>query len=451
MEKNSIVRGATALAMGAFLSKLIGAIYRIPFTNLLGGEGLGLYQMVFPVYCVLLDFAGAGVPNAISKIIAGYKGEDARLYANSILKSSIKLLVLLGILGTLLMLVFSYPLASLQGNENAYLGYIFLAPAVFFVSLISAYRGYFQGKMKMHPTAISQIIEQLVKAGVGIIAVYLLLPNVPLAVGGATFAVSLAELIALLYLVILYKKQDKIAFTYDKSAFSSQARLIVRNTVPITLIGILIPLSQVIDSFLVVNILSAYRTDATALYGLLTGTAMTVINLPVALCYGLATVAVPAVSSATDKKEKSVRAKKTLSLTLLASLPCAVMCFILAPFITNLLFSGISAQQKLITANLLRILSPAIVLLSVLQTQNAVLIGNGKLYHPLVSMGTGILVKILLSIVLLPIAKINIYGGAVAIIACYFIAVLINLTLIIKKERAYVYQKTANRRVEPTE
>ncbi len=451
MSKNTIVRGATALAVGAFLAKLIGAIYRIPFTNLLGGEGLGLYQMVFPVYCVLLDFAGAGVPNAISKIISGYKGKDEKAYAKNVLINSLKLLTILGAVGSALMLLLSLPLSSLQGNKNAYLGYVFLSPAVLTVSLISCFRGYFQGKMKMTPTAVSQVIEQLVKAGIGILAVYLLLPNIPLAVGGATFAVTLAEIVALLYLVIAYRKTKPIGVKYDKGTFIPQSKVIIKTTVPITLIGIIIPLSQVIDSFLIVNIIGAYRQDATALYGLLTGTAMTVINLPVALCYGFASVAVPAVSGESDQTERKKKATKTLLLTLLVSVPCALICLVFAPLITDILFRALPQTEKLTTVTLLRLLSPVIVLLSFLQTENAVLIGNGKLYRPLLSMGIGVAVKIIISVILLPMPKINIYGGAIALIACYLVAVLVNLTMIFKKDRGYGTHKLAKRQFKPTE
>ena len=70
IKNNSILKGAAFLGLGAFFSKILGAVYRVPLTNLLGGYGLGLYQMVFPVYSLLLDFSGSGVPSALSVLIA---------------------------------------------------------------------------------------------------------------------------------------------------------------------------------------------------------------------------------------------------------------------------------------------------------------------------------------------------------------------------------------------
>ena len=138
--------GASYLGVGAFVSKLLGALYRIPLTNLIGANGLGLYQMIFPVYTVILDFAGAGAPNAISRLIASENSLDKSVHAQKILKVSIKLFSILGLIGAIFMLTFSFLIAKLQGNINATLGYVFMSPAVFFVSLIACFRGYFQVK-----------------------------------------------------------------------------------------------------------------------------------------------------------------------------------------------------------------------------------------------------------------------------------------------------------------
>ncbi len=431
------------LGAGAFIAKLLGAIYRIPLTNLLGGEGLGLYQLIFPVYCVLLDFAGAGVPSALSKIISSSNGD--KIYnARDVLNVSVRALSVVGVIFTALMMALAMPLSKLQGNENAYLGYIFLSPSVFLVAIISCYRGYFQGLMNMKPTAISQITEQVIKLAFGLLLCVIFLPNVPLAVGGATLAVTISELSALIVLVIIYKKhktKQTINYVYDRTKFRSRLKKVIAYTIPVTLIGIAIPLSQVIDSFLIINILKTYRSDATSLYGLLSGTVTTVINVPVAVCYGVATVAIPAVSGSKTEEERRRNVKKTTFITLAFSLPCAIFCAMCSPFVVKLLFGGLGENERIITQNLLRLTSVNIVLLSVVQTNNAVLIGKGKPYYPLISMGIGIAVKTVLNVILLRVPQINIYGGGIAVIACYFTTCLVNL-IISKKMRV----KNANQR-----
>ncbi len=430
-----IIGGALSLGLGAFIAKLLGAIYRVPLTNILGSTGLGLYQMVFPVYTVLLDFSGAGVPSALSKLIASGKEEDKFNRGNAYLNGSLKLFLWFGLAFSLLLFIFARPLARLQGDENAYLGYVFLSPAVLLVSLISCFRGYFQGLMDMKPTAISQVVEQIVKLALGLLLVYLFMPNLAWAVAGATFAITISELIALLYLFVSYKnfkKKNSLKIAFDRQNFKSLAKSIIKLTVPITIVGILLPLSHVIDSFLVLNILGAYENNATSLYGLLSGVVATVIGLPVAVCYGVATVAIPSVSNGKNQSEQNKRAIKTILLTLAVGLPATLFCLAFAPFIIRLLFNGLAFNEKAIAINLLRVSSPCILLLSLLQTCNAVLIGKGKPYLPVISLGIGVLVKEILNFILLKMPKLNIYGGAIAIIACYFTVCLINLIMIFK-------------------
>ena len=157
---------------------------------------------------------------------------------------------------------------------------------------------------------------------------------------------------------------------------------------------------------------------------------MTVINLPVSVCYGVSTVAIPSVSSAKSQAEQLSQAKNVLLITLILSLPCMAFCFFFSPFIINLLFKGLSVAEKGVAISLLRLVSPCIVLLSMVQTSNAVLIGKSKPYKPVISLAFGVAIKIFLNILLIAMPKINIYGGGVALIACYFVTCLINLIMI---------------------
>ncbi len=450
-EKNdkSILNGATVLGLGAFISKLLGAVYRVPLTNLLGSVGLGLYQMVFPVYVLLLDFSGAGVPNAISKLISGMDESIRKLRAKIILKVGLIFLTFLGVLGTAVMSILSYPISKAQGNLQTQLGYIALSPAILFVCLLSCFRGYFQGFLNMRPTAISQIIEQGVKLIIGLGLVKLFLPNLPLAVGGATLAITISEILAFLYLFWLYKKEQKqngfINLSLDRQTFTHYLKKIIKTTLPITLIGVIIPLSQVIDSFLIVNLLSTYRADATSLYGLFSGAVATIINLPVSMCYGISAVAVPTVSSSKEKIERTKKSIRAMLLTLAFAIPSAVFCYIFAPTITQMLFRRLSDIQKIQTVELLRVCSPTIILLSFLQTTNGILIGHNKLYFPLISLGIGVIIKTVLSVILLKNASLNIFASGISLIACYFIASLINLSMIIYLGASNADKKYKNR------
>lgn len=447
-ENKKIVSGAAVLGLGAFIAKAIGAIYRVPLTALIGSDGLGLYQMVFPVYVVLLELSGAGVPNALSKIIAG---EDGTLFAaRSYLKTALKFFAAIGFALSVLMAVFAKPFSSLQGDERAALSYVALSPSVFFVCVVSCFRGYFQGQMKMTPTAFSQVAEQAVKLVCGLTFSYLFMPDITLAAAGAALAVTLSEAAAFAGLWVCYKKSVKNApavFYRDKKQFDRRLKTVIKYVVPITLAGIVLPLSQVADSFLIINFLSVYNENPTALFGLFSGVATTIINLPVSVCYGIAATAVPSVSGAETENEKRRNSARCVALTLAVSVPAAIACYAFAPLILKILFGRLSAEDIAVATKLVRILSAAVILASLLQTCNAILIGKGKLYLPTAGMAAGVSVKTVLTAILVKNPRVNIYGGAIALIACYFVADLVNLIAVFAQSRAKESYGTKTARV----
>ena len=156
---NKLLSGALVLSLGGLLTKVLGAFYRIPLTNLLGAEGIGIYQAVFPLYSLLLTASSTGVPNGIAKMISGGDVSDGY----SVLKSALTVFLPLGLIGSLVLLLLCKPISNLQGNGSAYIAYALISPSVILVSVISCFRGFFQGNLNMKPTAISQIIEQLIK------------------------------------------------------------------------------------------------------------------------------------------------------------------------------------------------------------------------------------------------------------------------------------------------
>lgn len=434
MENNNrfIINGAICLAVGAFVSKLLGALYRIPLTNILGGEGIGLYQMVFPVYTLLLDFSGAGVPNALSKIISSKNQEDREEYALKILKRSIRFFALFGLIGTLFMSIFSFPLSTAQGNKNAYLSYITLSPSVILVSVISCFRGYFQGLKKMLPTAISQIAEQIVKLVFGLTFAYVFRKELFISVSGATLGVTISEAVAVIILYLLFENYVKRKDLNIKNVSYERGDLkkVLLTVLPVTMVGIAMPLIHIADSFLIINILGKYTVEATLLYGLFSGAAHTLISLPVSLCYGISAVAIPAISGEKNTSKADKNANKTLLLTLFISLFLGACVFFFSPLAVKILFSRFSVAEKVLTVKLVKILSVNVIFVSLLQTENAVLIAKGRAYTPLFGLTIGFVVNVLLEIILLSNPKFGIYGGAISSIACYFCACLVNFIMI---------------------
>ncbi len=201
--KGHMLSGAAVLAIGSVLAKVLGALYRVPLTNILGAEGMGMYQLVFPVFALFMVLSTAGIPTALSRMVAEKRAEGAP--TKKYLVSAIIVLATLGTLLAILTFALSGQLARWQGNAETRTGFMIVAPTLILVSLIAGFRGWFQGEMYMLPTAVSNIIEQVVKLAVGIgLSVALLPRGVTAAVNGALLGIALSEACALAYLIITF-------------------------------------------------------------------------------------------------------------------------------------------------------------------------------------------------------------------------------------------------------
>ncbi|MBQ7372999.1 MAG: polysaccharide biosynthesis protein [Clostridia bacterium] len=431
-QKDGLLKGASILAIGGLITKILGAFYRIPLTSLLGTEGLGVYQTAFPVYCLLLTFSSTGVPSAIAKLVSSGYGE------NGVLKKSLSLFIPIGLLGSLIMCLFSFKISAMQGNERATLSYVFLSPSVFLVSVISCLRGYFQGKLNMLPTAISQITEQAVKLTVGLLLCFYIKGSPSVKGALACLAVTVSEIVTLIYLSLRFRLDGNPR----GNTFVLSYKRLIGTLLPISLSTLIIPLARVFDSFTIVNIIGDYTQNATALYGIYTGSVESVVSVPVAVCYGVAVSALPQISSSLKKGNiLSVKDKllKAFSLTIFLASVSGLFLFSFSQTVTKMLFGGLSESERKITASLLSLAFFTVVGLSLNQTLSSCLIALGKPFAPCVFSTAGVLIKFIMQLFLLKNPKINIFGVLYSDITCYFVAVFLNLLYIIYilyKERA---------------
>ena len=441
MKKSSLIGGAVTLSLGGVITKLIGAVYRIPLTNILGAEGIGIYQMVFPLYTILLTLSSTGVPSGISKLIAEGNSPEKTL------KSALKFFAVIGFILSIIMALLSSYIAKFQGNINARLAYVMIAPSVFFVSLISCFRGYYQGFSNMKPTAFSQILEQVVKLIFGLILCYLFKNNVVLASAGATLAVTLSELFTLIFLILKTKKSINVAeFTSSKT----DIKPIIKTVFPMMVATIIMPLTRTVDSFLILNIVGSYLDTATARYGLYSGAVESIVSLPVSFCYALAVTSIPIVSRL--KKEGGNYYNKiieSVKLTLLCSIVFGVLTYAFSGFAVNLLYSRLSNSDKLITINMLKLSSISVIFLPVMQTLIACVNALGKYKITIVSGVVSAIFKIGLSSILLKIVTFNVFGAIISDIFCYLVACFVNISYIIyiKVKARFKYEQNNHYRL----
>lgn len=419
--ENSFIKGAAWIAAGGFVAKVIGALYRIPLTNLIGGKGLGLYQLVYPVYCLLLTVSATGIPSSIAKLTAERiaRGENDR----AVLKTAMKLFVLIGLTGSLVMALVAPWLAKMQGSEGVLSGYYALAPSVLLVSAISVFRGWFQGRNHMFPTALSEVTEQLVKVGVGLPLAYFFRNDVEKAVVYLLLAVSVSELVTLVMMAVLYRREKRGEMGNEGGRVEMKS--VLRLSIPVTLGSILLPLSGLLDSVLAPRLLSTYASDAVTLFGLFSGGAVTVVNLPVSVCYGIAAASVPRVAMVTEGRRR--RVLSSLGLTLLVGGGSALGLYLFAEPAAKIIFRSLEGEELETLIGLIKAFSVSAMTLSAVQTLSACLTAQGKPQYAAISMALAMLVKTALYVFWLRDPTISVFGLAYATNIAYAVAFFLNL------------------------
>ena len=318
-------------------------------------------------------------------------------------------------------------LSRAQGSQSITAGYYALAPSVLLVSAISVFRGYFQGKNDMLPTALSEITEQLVKVALGLIFAYIFRESIEKAVVFLLLAVSVSEVFALCLVFLLYRR-DKRNETQKRQGERVRAGTVLRLSIPVTLSAILIPVSSLIDSVFAVRLMRAYADDAVALYGLFSGGAVTIINLPVSVCYGLAAASIPAVAKA-KAEGRGVRNKIffALGITALVALPGAVGLYFFASPAVKIVFRSLSAEESAILVSLVKAFALSAFTLSCAQTLSACLTAQGKPQYAAISMALGVVAKTVAYAFWLKNPSVSILGLAYATNLCYLVAFLLDL------------------------
>ena len=431
--KKSFVKSATVMMVATLLAKIIGACYRIPLTNALGAEGMGLYQLIFPVYALILTTSSGALPLAISVLVSeniakGNLNENRRL-----VKASLYALLTIGLLLSVALVLLSGVIGSLQGVQNAKLGYIAIAPSILFVSGIAVFKGWFQGNHLMFPSALSALIEAIVKLVVGLMLAYLLSRyGVVIQVAGALLGVSVSEVVTFVVLFIIYKKRNgSKKLSLDFKGARESYREIIKISLPITIGSMIFPLTQFIDSFMVVNILKASLSSsvATANYGVFSGPVSTLINLPVSLSLAIGIAVVPHLSKNREERNlEAIRLKTStaIKVAVLIGVPFAILFMVAPTEILSFLYGGLSSTELKTGAELLTISAPTVLLLSLTQICTSVLQGLKDTRSPIINLAIGGVTKIILSLILL--YTIGIKGVAYAGLIAFSVTTILNIS-----------------------
>lgn len=444
--KKTLVGGVAILGVAGIITKVIGMFFRIPLTNQIGLDGMGVYQTVYPTYTMLLTISTAGIPVAISRMVSERVALRQYREARALLMTALRLLTVIGAALTLILIAISGPLSRWVGDAEAGIGYICIAPSILLVSVMSALRGYMQGRSSMTPTAVSQLIEQVVKVGLSLpLATYGLRFGLAYASAGAFVGVTVSEGLALLFMFIVYSRRrraiaDEAAQDrHEPVSARPLVRQIIRIAVPITIGSMLVPLSGFIDSAMIRQRLYAAgfgAEEARVLYGALSGVAVSLVNVPTVLATAVCISLVPLISAArVGKRLDEMHATSQLGLRLgsLLGMPCAVGMSLLATPILTLLYPKLTTDEIALSSQILSLSALTIFFFTQVQATTGILQGAGLQKVPMYTLVLGVICKVALNYTLIAIPSINIQGGPLASLACYFVSMLVNVVWIVRK------------------
>jgi stage V sporulation protein B len=454
MAKKTFLYGAIILTVSGIIAKILGAVFRIPLVNIIGDDGMAYYNGAYPVYVLLLTVSIAGTPVAISRMVSEKIAFEDYYSAHRIFKV---VLTAMCIVGIVLFAVLFFGAGKITGMMNSLGDAVYamraLAPALFFVSVLAVFRGYFQGMQNMKPSAVIQVVEQFFRVGFGLsLAVFFLGRGKEFAAAGATFGATAGSAAGLGIAILIYRsmrKQNTFSMHLRESRrrhLREQGRPMPASkilskflviAIPIMIGAAIMPIMNNIDLWIVTARLAKSGMEPEAirsLYGQLTGMAGPLINLPQVITQAIAISLVPTVVTAYKTRDRDfLQHNIVLSVrtTLIVALPCTVGLLVLAEPIMKLLYMR-QISAAISAAPSLAILSVGVVFLASIQTLTGVLQGVEKQFVPVINLFIGAICKAVITYFLTSIPSVNIKGAALGTVCAYIVATVLNFRAVMK-------------------
>lgn len=492
-KKQSLLTGAGVLAIATVIVKLIGAVYKIPLTNLLTPEGYGYFTGAYAIYNPLYAISMAGLPVAVSKMVSQNIEYGRIKDAQRIFHVAQKLFFVVGLTGTLVLMLIAYPYSVMVKSPMNFVSVLAVAPCVLFCCMMSSFRGYYEGLKNMTPTGVSQVIEAGVKLIFGLSATYIcfnrwldtyhkqavngaatvfgqqvnneaeaLAVMYPYAAAVAILGVTLGSMLGLIYLFIKYKRQG-FGFTREEIVNSpapeSDKTLrnnLIRIAAPVALSSVVLNISNMIDDLTIRNrlahaievgfdvikdmysaSLAASQTLDEGIHNYLYGTHGSVLNIKnliptITLTLGIS--AIPALTSAwAAKSKKDIKGtiETVLRVTMMIAMPAGLGIAAIPGPILELLYSS-NPDMIPIAEPMLRVYGFGMFLFAATSPMTNMLQAVGRMDIPIKSIAAGSCAKILLNFILIGNPQININGAPISTTVCYIIIFLINLLSLLK-------------------
>lgn len=437
-QKQTFLGGAAVLALATAIVKVIGALYKIPLNRLIGDEGFGYFNTAYDIYSVLLMISTTGLPVAMSRMISEAKTLGQTKQIHQIFRVSFLVFLTLGVVGAGGMALLCHQLAALMSQEQSWFAILCLSPAVLFICLISAERGFFQGQSNMVPTSVSQVMEAVCKLIVGLALAFLLnklTGNMSYAAGGAILGVTLGTAVSAVYLSLKRKRAaaEMGEECLDPTVYSGKqtAKNLLAIAIPITLGQAGLQIITTVDAAVYMARLkgaAGLAAQADKLKGIY-NFCQTIFNLPCAFIIPLTISIIPAITEQLTLRRRRAAntvAESAVRVTSLIAMPSAIGLAVLSEPVMQLL-GGYTERRLEIAATLMSILAFCVFFNSFVQLLNAIMQAHGYVYIPVINMVIGGIVKIIINLILVGNPKINIVGVPVGTVICYMLISVLNL------------------------
>ena len=444
--KQSFMKGAAILTASTLIVKLLGLLFSIPLANFIDPEGMSHFYIAYNIFGLFLMLSTAGLPVAVSRMVGTATSQGRLREADRVFSVAFWLFFSLGLFGCLVMFFGADQIAQWYGSPDANYAIMALAPTLFFISIESSLRGYFQGRSNMVPTATSQTIEAVTKVIIGVGLAFYIIRNVTVdrdrwAAVGAIIGVSVSAGLGAAYLLsckFVQSRRDRGRRLEDEEPLTSRQQTLlnlVRFAVPITIGSCFLSLLDTVDGAILMQRLqtgAGFTQEMADWWNGTLGNARKFFDLPGAFVVPISTSLLPILSgaiAAKDQRQVDRISSTALRVTLLIGIPSSVgMAIFARPICQLLLYNQPEVAES--AAPLLTMLSLAIAFSGLLFTTNSILQSFGRATRPVVDMAVGGVVKVVLSYVLIGIPEIAAMGSAISTVVSYVVMVVLNLIAI---------------------
>lgn len=419
--KHSLITGAAVMAAASVLCKILSAVFKIPLDRFfLHEEGIAVFQSVCSVYNVFLAFCVTGIPIALSSLVASSDENKAASYHKSALISVTAICSFFAVLLFVLSDFFAVLLSG-GGEPVASMAIKVCTPAIVFMGIIAAERGFFQGCGDMRPSAFSQIADSFTKATLGTLFCALLVKKgIAYGAAGAMAGVALGTVFSGMVLLLCHRKNKCGKGKLEKTYVAE----ILRLSLPVTLGAFGFTAVILTDAVTTQGILASggvSQLERLKLFGYLTR-ANTVYNLPATIITSVTMSIVPLVSAAENAKKLGDHLFESVKLLFIVAAPCGFGLIFFAPEILNLLFSSSEHHALLSLIGVLVLIMPYV------QATTAALQATGKVYKPIIANVISILIKLGLNYIL--ISKFSIEGAPLSTAIAFMVAFVLNTLML---------------------